>query len=508
MYQSVATSSNKTETTKMFGGKDSKDEFSLAASLVQPESADDPDPAVATWEKGEAQPKGCRDAWAAILFYMQFIGLAVVAGVIGIPAVKEFSDSVENNEDVTDDTFSQVDFSGLINLAAVAAVSAWVISSISLLIMSCFAKLLIQISLLFSIVMALAVAVYSFYLGSTFGGVLGIFFFLITCCYARAVWQRIPFAAANLNTGLTAIKKNFGATLVAYVLVAFSFAYVMLWTTAFAGVYDSTASCDDGVCSGSMNGFYVFLLLLALFWTQQVIQNTVHVAIAGVVATWWFDPDDASSCCSAAVRDSFVRSTTTSFGSICFGSLLVAFLQALKAMAQEARGGDDACAAFMACIAECILGCLESLLEYFNKWAFIYVGMYGYSYIDAGKNVIALFRARGWTVIINDDLVSNTLGLVNLTIGAIVGCIGLLMHEIAESWFEGLGDASLPIAFGLPFILGLVVSSVLLSVVDSAVNTVVVSFAEAPTEFQENHPELSSAMREAWCKVYPAECGF
>ena len=51
------------------------------------------------------------------------------------------------------------------------------------------------------------------------------------------------------------------------------------------------------------------------------------------------------------------------------------------------------------------------------------------------------------------------------------------------------------------FLVGLVVSAILLSVVDSSVDTVLVSFAEAPSEFEENHPELSSEMRAAWREV-------
>lgn len=39
--------------------------------------------------------------------------------------------------------------------------------------------------------------------------------------------------------------------------------------------------------------------------------------------------------------------------------------------------------------------------------AFVYVGLYGYSYIEAGKNVITLFKNRGWEAIIADDLISN-----------------------------------------------------------------------------------------------------
>lgn len=62
---------------------------------------------------------------------------------------------------------------------------------------------------------------------------------------------------------------------------------------------------------------------------------------------------------------------TTSFGSICFGSLIVAILEALRTLANAARNNDDG-NAILLCIAECILSCLASIVEYFNRWAFIY----------------------------------------------------------------------------------------------------------------------------------------
>lgn len=53
------------------------------------------------------------------------------------------------------------------------------------------------------------------------------------------------------------------------------------------------------------------------------------------------------------------------------------------------------------------------------------------------------------------------------------------------------------------FLIGLCVSLVSLSVVDSAVNAVIVLFAEAPGEFQDHYPELSTKMREAYMSAYP-----
>jgi hypothetical protein len=73
---------------------------------------------------------------------------------------------------------------------------------------------------------------------------------------------------------------------------------------------------------------------------------------------------------------------------------------------------------------------------------------YGYSYLDAGKNVMILFKQKGWSVIISDNLISNVLSLFCLIIGGLTGCVGLIMNEINPSWFEGYGDASVGVSFG------------------------------------------------------------
>lgn len=55
----------------------------------------------------------------------------------------------------------------------------------------------------------------------------------------------------------------------------------------------------------------------------------------------------------------------------------------------------------------------------------------------------------------------------------------------------------------LGFTVGIVLCSIILSTVSSGVNTVIVLFAEAPAEFQQNYPELSNRMRETWQAAFP-----
>mmetsp|Transcript_21830 Transcript_21830/g.43728 ORF Transcript_21830/g.43728 Transcript_21830/m.43728 type:complete len:339 (+) Transcript_21830:96-1112(+) len=323
--------------------------------------------------------------------------------------------------------------------------------------------------------------------------------------YVSPVWSRIPFASVNLLTACTAVKQNCGVIFVAYLYVIVAFGWSILWSIAFVGVYDQVIATVNG--ENTINYGYYFLLFLSFFFTHQVIQNCTHVTVSGTVGSWWFSPEH-SGCCSGGVMGSVIRTLTTSFGSVCFGSLLVAILQATKAVAQAARGEDGG--SFLLCIAECILQCLADILEYFNKWAFVYVGLYGYSYIEAGKNVWTLFKNRGWEAIIADDLISNVFFFLSLSVGGVCAGIGYAFNEnsfggiFADAIDTGLSVSTTNAVLG--FIIGLVLSSILFSTIGSAVNAVIVCFAEGPAEFEANHPELSRKMRETWLQFYP-NCG-
>ena len=128
--------------------------------------------------------------------------------------------------------------------------------------------------------------------------------------------------------------------------------------------------------------------------------------------------------------------------------------------------------------------------------------MYGFSYLEAGRNVIQLFQNKGWTVIITDDLADNVLFMMTVAIGFCSGLVGLVLASMDPNLLAGFEQVHGP-AFLVGFLAGFLLSTVLLSVVSSAINTVIVCYAEDPAAFQMNHPELSANMREAWVQAWP-----
>jgi Plasma-membrane choline transporter len=275
---------------------------------------------------------------------------------------------------------------------------------------------------------------------------------------------------------------------------------------------------DDGLCDAQPNIAVVWIFLFSLYWSQQVFKNILNVVTAGTVGTWWFCSENGTNDSAAAsfgwacgfrdVGDSLYRALSYSFGSICLGSLLVAILQLLESMLSSAchhRRGS----ALLLCVLECLVHLLRRWIEYFNAWAMVYVGLYGYDYLTAGKNVVNLFKTTGWTTFIADRLVYRALMLCQLGIAVLTGIFSVLMDMVLGPVFvddnsDGNQDlGSQQMSFLLGMFLGLFLSSTVLTVVESAVRTVIVCFAESPGEFAMHHPDLCAEMTRGWSETYP-----
>ncbi|KDO19541.1 hypothetical protein SPRG_15284, partial [Saprolegnia parasitica CBS 223.65] len=125
--------------------------------------------------------------------------------------------------------------------------------------------------------------------------------------------------------------------------------------------------------------------------------------------------------------DALTRSLTTSLESICLASLVVAIIETLRKVLQ--------------------------LVEVLNYWAFVYVAVYGISFVMSVWTVLQLFQTRGFTVLLNDNLLASALEFTRC--GA--------------------------------FFIGLAVAMVTLGGIESAAGAVIVCFVENPEASRESH---------------------
>ncbi len=248
-----------------------------------------------------------------------------------------FHGKADESRDLEESTYyEEVNANGIFIVITIAIVTGIFFSTLSLTLLMKFAEPLIKGTLLMNAFIGAAMALFGFIKGMPEFIMLGVLVFTFASCYAYFVWHRIPFAAANLVTATTSIRANIGVTIFAWIAIILGGLWLIFWSlTSYSTVF-IISKCDvSGYCQNDINAMIVFLLLISLYWTQQIISNVVRVTVAGTVGTWWWAPHEASSCCSDGVRSSYHRAMTYSFGSICLGSLLVAIVQAMKTMLEK-----------------------------------------------------------------------------------------------------------------------------------------------------------------------------
>lgn len=101
----------------------------------------------------------------------------------------------------------------------------------------------------------------------------------------------------------------------------------------------------------------------------------------------------------------------------------MAIAQALKKLSRHIKSKNEG--STLACCTECMLEFFQGILDYFNEWAYVFVGLYGLSYLESGRRVKELFQERGWTTLLTDNVIGNVLFAVSVVISLMSGLVGL-----------------------------------------------------------------------------------
>ena len=138
---------------------------------------------------------------------------------------------------------------------------------------------------------------------------------------------------------------------------------------------------------GAMYAISLFFLF-SFYWSNQVIKNTAHTTMCGVYATYYFLEGSGQNIVSPT-WNSAKRALTYSFGSICYGSLIIAVIQFLRQLTRNAaREREFNFVTFILICIACLLSCIQDILEYMNHYAFAQVAIYGKDFCSAAKVMV------------------------------------------------------------------------------------------------------------------------
>jgi len=414
-----------------------------------------------------ADASGYRDILFLVLFVVHLIAVFIVliAGGTSRPA----DNSGEN-------LIPFYELSRVMTVCIIGAIVAMLYAAVYIVIIRKYAEKLIIFTLIGAVVFSVVLAIISFASGVIVMGIVFLFVAALQGLFYYFWRSRIPFATALLKTVANLLQRYPAPTYFAYASLLVQVCWLLLWVPTFAISQHYT---------GGAGGFVTFFLILSFYWTGQVIKNVVHVTTSGLIATWYFlsgvgMPKDPTS-------KAFKRAMTTSFGSICLGSLLVALLQTIRYFLRSMRRGNN----WIVCIVDCLLGIIENLINYFNMYAFTQVAIYGKTYCQAAKDTWTLVKSRGVDAIVNDNLISGV-----LVMGAIVGGVvcavvgGLIGLALIPAYFAALAVVC--------FFIGMSLVMLSMEVVESGVATIFVCFAMEPRVLESNSPELFRLFTETY----------
>ncbi|PKB99360.1 DUF580-domain-containing protein [Rhizophagus irregularis] len=461
-------------------------------------------------EKWNKKPR-FQDLWAIILFMIHLIGFAVLS-YTGINELINKKNQPSNTNPNNSDNININISSNIITLLVIVGIFGFVLSLLYMLLMQRFPKPLIKITLYLSIafyfVAAAAYAYFRQYIAAILLAIFGIFY--LFCAFT---WRdRIPFAAIMLETVTTLTKKYYGTIIMGLVGLVIQVGWTILWIITLIGAKDKfyeSSGCGETQnvkgrssfsCSQPTLYLIVLYLVFSYYWTSQVIKTIIHVTDSGVFATFYFLEGTPSGTGSTPTLSSLKRACTTSIGSVCYGSLIIAILSTTRFILRSiARSDDDACGFIAACL-ECLLSWIEQLVEYFNHYAYVQVAIYGKSYCDAAKDTWRLIKERGVDAIINDNLVGNVLVMGAVFIGALCALFGFgyirlfLSNDIVD-------NNAILILVLICFFFGLVMTGVITNVIDSGVTTTFVALSESPDALKRTKPQLFERIRREWPRV-------
>jgi hypothetical protein len=415
-----------------------------------------------------------RDLWAAVLYYFHLAGVFVILGL-------NFH-NLSKLESIPSEPSKIFQSLGILGFSLIVGV---ILLTIFLSLVNKFPKTMIKATFISTIVLLGLMGVGMFFV--TNGAMMGIIYLILAGLnvFLYFSWRkRIPFSASLLKCVIDVMKiypNTWNLSIFAiFSQMAFTALYVVTLASIGLKYSDEIKSGSDFKFEGGDIASMLYIVF-SMYWSMQVVENVVHTSVCGVFATFYF-LHGTGAAIMKPVWNSFSRSMTYSFGSIAFGSLIVASIQFVRFLINSTRNERDNLAA--AC-ADCLLGMIERLVRYFNYYAYVHVAIYGKPFIQSGKDTWELIKSHGVDVIINDSLVGNCMSIAVLLISSTCALIAYLIG------FALLDNEALMITSAvLTFVFVTMITAVATQLIESGVSATLVCYAEDPSALQRSKPEL------------------
>ncbi|WRT66144.1 protein PNS1 [Kwoniella shivajii] len=446
------------------------------------------------------------------LFVAALAGFAVVSAI----AIKSFVEvnglggGLGNDSQGGTGTSTTLDYHTVYLLLCVCALGL-VNAALYIAFVRAFTRIVIEVTLALTVILNIGICVYYFIIKYWSGAAIFLVIALLSVFFYWSMRKRIPLAKLLLQVTIDITKHHPSVYLVVFIGLIIQTALSVWYTFTCIAIYvkwtPGSAACTGTSCSSGKVAGLIFYSTFAYLWTSQVVGNVILCTLAGGVFGGWYYygprvPNGGLP--KRATLSAFIRASTLSLGSIAFGSLIVTVLELirliLQAIQQYEAGEGDMVGAIVACCATCCVGCIESMVAWFNKYAYIEIALYGKSYIPAAKDTWRLLKDRGIDALVNDSLVGTALMWGAYLNGFLCAVLGYLYLRFTNPAYNTSGQYSAPVIL-FSFLIGINEGQVINSAIDAGVSTIFVGLGEDPMVLAERSPALFEMIRQAYPRV-------
>ncbi|ESO92821.1 hypothetical protein LOTGIDRAFT_232925 [Lottia gigantea] len=185
------------------------------------------------------------------------------------------------------------------------------------------------------------------------------------------------------------------------------------------------------------NEYTIFMqafMLFMFFWLMNFVVALGEMVLAGAFASYYWAFEKPKDIPNYPLASSLYRALRYHIGSLAFGALLVAIVQMIRVVLeyidQKLKASENKCAQYCMKCMKCCFWCLEKILRFINKNAYIMIAVYGRNFCTAAKDGFFLIMRNIVRTVVLDNLTDFILFISKLMI---TGAIGVA----AYFWFQG-----------------------------------------------------------------------
>ena len=309
---------------------------------------------------------------------------------------------------------------------------------------------------------------------------LWLLFVLIMCNRIRLSIALIQIAAKYINSNCTIL-------FVPFVFFILTIGWIVYWVVLSiylysSGDFDREHSKVFATFKWKYHINYLFWYnLFAFFYVNALLSAISQFIYASATSIWYFNHEKGTE--GHIILTSIKRAFKYHFGSLAFGSLIIAivrflmfFLEIFKRRAEGSLGRKTPgkCQKCLMCCLECCLRCITKFLEFINKHAYIMISIKGDSFCTAAWEGFALtVRNLGRFSVLT--LLGNLFSIIGtLFIMTASGILGYLVIENYGFLSEEVDSAFLPVFCMV--VVGLIIGLICMNVFGMSADTLLYCF--------------------------------